>query len=279
MEYLDLKIENIDINIGLSKPIKICFFTDVHFDGYWEKDESFIYKCHPELLNKVKLFIEYHQPNVLLIGGDILDDEFSNPNPFFMWLRDLKVRRKYFVLGNHDIDNNGYKSNYEKLIKSARLYCPGSLLSNEIVYFSEYNLNVIGLNDYTVNKSIYLEDQDQNIPTIVMSHNPDLYFNLENIQECHKLFLFGHTHGHQSNFFGKKQLLKLLRYFNKFDFFNKIFKKSSQIKRWLSCIENDVFVSGLYQDKTKYIYVSPGLGTHRPGRFNCPPTITFFNLT
>ncbi len=282
---MELNVENISLHLDLKHPIKCIFVSDIHFDGYWEKGGRKIHKCPPELLNQIKLYVDYHNPEILFIGGDLMDDCNSNPYPFFSWLNDLKADHIYMVLGNHDLDNNGYKACTEDILLASNVYFGFNshvrILRDEEVKLDNYGLRVIGIDDYTTGSfpCLCLDYPDDTTPTIVLSHNPDTYELIqEGIDKNHRLFLFGHTHGHQSNFIGKAQFISLLKFLNKFKLFRKFFHSDSQIQRWIKCTKYDKYVSGLYEEYYHHVYVSQGIGTHPPGRYNCPPTLTVFEF-
>jgi predicted MPP superfamily phosphohydrolase len=91
---------------------------------------------------------------------------------------------------------------------------------------------------------------DNNLPGIILVHNPDAFTQLK--AHPGHLILAGHTHGAQIN---------LPWFRNRF------------------CrLENPRYKRGLFQEDGKMMYVSRGLGAVFPLRFNAPPEIVSMTL-
>ncbi len=125
--------------------------------------------------------------------------------------------------------------------------------NNALIGFGMNRINIVGLGDIMANQCIPEEafkGLSPQLPTIVLSHNPDSFPLLKLYPG--DLYLFGHTHGGQVNLplFWKK----------------------------ITPIRDKSLKSGLHQRGDKTLFISRGLGTTFPFRWFAPPQMTLFQF-
>lgn len=162
-----------------TKEVKILFFSDAHFGKWYDQ------KHLPMILTK----IEIANPDILICGGDFIDHYVRDKKrldieEIVSLLQQIKVPRKFAVMGNHD------HHVYVEIMERSGF----QLLKNEQVIVDE--MNIIGLEDFLCGKpsldGIKLNNDKTNIAII---HEPDAVDELN--KEYIDLFLSGHTHGGQ----------------------------------------------------------------------------------
>lgn len=245
-----LTIEYVNINSGLltdnADKLKILQFSDTHISKHFnEKDLSRTVKK----INKEK-------PDIVIFTGDLIDEynkyeNKDNIHKIWLILNEIKAPLgKYAVYGNHDY-GGGAEYVYTEIMENSGF----KLLKNENVYFKDYNINIIGLDDsifgkYNVNTISQMIDK--NSCNIVLSHEPDVisYFLEYNVD----LFLSGHSHGGQINLPFVESLPSLAQ---------KYIRGTYNFNNYRGTI----------------LYVNIGLGTSQlPMRFMAPPELTVFIL-
>ena len=195
MVACDMRLKTIYYNIDSDKietSITIAFVSDLHADWYGKKQKN--------LINA----IDGANPDVVLLGGDIFDDEKSYKNAE-VFLSEVSARYDcYYVTGNHeywsrDIDNIlGIVESYGITILSEKC---------EVVEINGQTVNICGVDD--VDADIYVsgskstetqikelgENVDFDNYTILLSHRPEIYDTYKKYQ--FDLVLCGHAHGGQ----------------------------------------------------------------------------------
>ena len=239
--YAGTKVPDVrEVNIvsdKISKPLRIVYLSDIH-----------IHRVIAD--NKVKAIVQKTNalnPDVVLLGGDIIDDDTQISAKTLALLKDLKAPSGiYFVTGNHEF-YNGYQASI------AALKAQGfKLLENDGVSLGE--VYVAGIPDLFSGQAYKKEADAQrafklasnNQYKILMSHTPS-DFNNETIFD---LEISGHTHGGQ------------------------IFPFHILTKAY------NPYLSGLYHlENGALIYVSNGAGQWGPQmRFGAESEITLINL-
>lgn len=221
----------------ISKPLRIAYLSDIH-----------IHRVIAD--NKVKNIVEKTNalsPDVILLGGDIIDDDTQISAQTLSLLKNLNAPLGvYFVTGNHEFYND-YKESIASLKAQGFL-----LLENDGVSLGEVYL--AGVPDLFSGQA-YQKKADvfqafklakNNQYKILMSHTPSDFDNAP----IFDLEVAGHTHGGQ------------------------IFPFHILTKAYNS------YLSGLYQlDNGGLIYVSNGAGQWGPQmRFGAESEITLINL-
>ncbi|NET43182.1 metallophosphoesterase [Okeania sp. SIO2B3] len=263
VDYLTLKITGLPNHL---QGTKLVHLTDFHYDGL---------RLSEWLLSEAIAITNEVEPDLILLTGDFITDE---PAPIY----DLVLRLKYLesragvyaVLGNHDEEYPGAR---DKVIDAfTRIDIP--ILLNQVVYPLGSGLALVGLEDYwssNFKPTTVMESIDEEVPRIVLSHNPDTAKVLQKWRI--DLQLSGHTHGGQIRlpFIGplpqyrepvRRLIPKFLRPFVPF------MDKCHRI------VEYWEWSQGLHQIGNNYLYVNRGLGTYFPGRLFCPPEVTVITL-
>jgi len=158
---------------------KIVFISDLHID----------FKFKNRFFSKIVEEIKCEKPDLLIIGGDMLDPGFKIDDEIYK-IKDLKIP-VVFVFGNHEyfygidetlevIKNLGFK-----------------LLREDFFVYGD--LNIIGFSDIKIEnfsfddvKKIVTKFYDNRKLNILVSHQP-LYFN-ELAKDYDFIMLSGHTH-------------------------------------------------------------------------------------
>ena len=155
-------------------------------------------------------------------------------------------------LGNHEIYAGA--ENYVQ-IEGARLGIHFLRSESRVMEFRGHKLNFAGV-DYQRRGSRYLTGAEKllepGMPNILLSHNPDVFPVAA--RQGFDLTLSGHTHGGQITVEYLEQFVNPARFVTR-------------------------YVSGLYTEDNKRVYVSRGLGTVGvPTRLGAPPELTVIRL-
>ena len=191
--YLTLRTEKLPAG---AKAVRIAFISDLHIGPHTGKDM---------LRNTVRTVLS-EKPDIILLGGDILDDSLQGrPGPMSA-LANLHAPYGVFsVLGNHD--GYGPVQRAMDFLKGAGI----TLLSNEIKEAGP--LSIIGIDDPHVSAQkgelMYdpmplLAAADRSRFTILLEHRPVMREEAAGLMD---LQLNGHTHGGQTIFL--KVLMRL----------------------------------------------------------------------
>ena len=182
--YRNPDVVNLDVEIEkpLEKPLRIVAVSDVHL-GYGTDQKA--------LQRYVKLINE-QQPDVILIGGDLIDNSIKPVVAQKMEeeLRELKAPLGiYMVAGNHEYIS-GEKECVEFLQQT-----PITLLSDSIATLS-CGVQIVGRDDLSNRRRKSLEslvaECDSSKPIIVLDHQP---YNLAKVDSLGVDLQFsGHTH-------------------------------------------------------------------------------------
>ncbi len=215
----------------------------------------------PEDFARLDLIIEMtnaEEPDLILLLGDYMigswNDRKANkasPRQIARQLSKLKAKHGVFaVLGNHDWWYDGHAIVSE--LKKAGI----RVLENETetVVINGEPLNIIGLPDNGTRSYMFRADAlpDPAIPAILMAHDPESFRKLD---LPYALTVSGHTHGGQVRFPGFGSMIT-------------------------PADLGTPYVSGLFSDGDRQLYVSRGLGTSiAKVRFMCTPEITVLKLS
>jgi hypothetical protein len=245
------------------KGTTITLISDIHSGPYMTEDTM---KEYAELINDLN-------SDLIMIPGDLTNSQKGEVLSFAAAFKNLKAKYGiYATLGNHD-----YFSDPEYIAKVIYNDTPLRLLRNksDIIAINGANLAVIGSEDTrdsgTKQNDLilkYILDAENDakekvavmninyseIPKILLTHKPYIFDNLENSDA--DLVLSGHTHGGQV-----------------------VFASVGDYSLSFASLANK-YVSGLYSNGNKQLYISRGIGTvGLPLRVNCPPEITVITLT
>ncbi len=263
-----LKVETVAIAIANLVPnkVKISHLTDFHYDGKRLSDR---------LLRQAITASNRWEPDLVVLTGDFVTDDPQPITHLVRFLKHLESRHGvYAVLGNHDL----HYPHSRTLITETLSHIGIHTLWNEVAHpIAGGNLQLLGMPDYW-DRAFCVAAAMANVnvsqPCLVLSHNPDsvLEFSAYPIA----LQLSGHTHGGQIVIPGMGPVLARLA--------------DWQPPRWLlhsmpseraNChkvVKHWEWAEGLHRVGQQHLYVNRGLGTYMPGRFNCPPEVTWLEL-
>ena len=222
--------------------MKIVFLTDLHIDRM--RDPQWLV----QLVEKVNSL----SPDLILLGGDLLDGRFEDIHPLLLPLRDLKAKNGvYGVPGNHE-----YYSGYDQWMKFLAEDCKIKMLINTSCRPGG-DITLMGIADYAGKKfrrpvpnfRKAFKGVETSDKVILLSHRPDLAREAEKLEVM--LQISGHTHG--GMLWGLDKIVARL---------------------------NGGFVSGKYTRGNTQIYVSDGTGIWGgfPVRLTAPAEITLITL-
>ena len=228
---------------------RIVFFTDTHFGALY--DEKHIERI-VEMINGL-------DADIVIFGGDLIDNYARDKGILDMEYFQEAFSRieakvgKYAVFGNHDYGGGAIRI-YETFMND----CGFLVLDDEAVFLEEFNIEIIGFDDYLLGQS---EEDFYHIQSdefhLIVTHEPVISKLIEGSGE--NFILSGHTHGGQVSVpFITKKLLP-----NGSDQFVKGFYS----------------MNGMETDASTQMYVSSGIGlTKYPFRFFNIPEIIEINL-
>ena len=247
-ERLVVKEITVETEMDIEK-CRIVFFTDTHFGALYDEKH----------IERIVEMINERDADIVIFGGDLLDNYARDKEILDMeYLQEelsgieAKVG-KYAVFGNHDYGGGAIRI-YEDFMNN----CGFHVLNDEIVFLEEFNIEIIGFDDYLLGQTEadFYHIQSEYFHLIAM-HEPITSKFIESTGE--NFILSGHTHGGQVSvpFFTKKLLPN----------------------------GSDQFVKGFYSmngtetDTATQVYVSSGIGlTKYPFRFLNVPEIIEVNL-
>lgn len=236
---------------GTTEPVKLLHLSDLHASGVVSLD--YIESAISRALT--------WEPDVICLTGDFVTQRFTQAKEFTKLLRRLSDTAPCFAtLGNHDGgqwsgEHGGYAdiSWITDVLTESRI----RLLHNSTTRIRVRGrpLQFVGIGDtWAANLDVEsaFRAVDSQIPTVLLSHNPDLKDAVAS--RDWKLMLSGHTHGGQ------------LRV------------------PWLGAtpfapVRDKRFVAGLHPWNERWIHVTKGVGNVYGMRINCPPEVSFLTLT
>lgn len=187
---------------SIQQPVKIAWLTDLQL-GTHKKDKW---------LEKIIVKLDKIKPDLILLGGDLIDNEgtFEDESQYFEPLRKLVGHYPiYYLMGNHEYGIGGASRGHpewqtgdrsEDLIKKMN-ELGISPLRNQLICLNIKNqpLCIFGADDFWGRSVNFdeLKNWNQSTPLIFATHNPDAIklwpANIKNPD----LALAGHTHGGQ----------------------------------------------------------------------------------
>ncbi len=183
---IDITTFNIK-NKKIDKDIKIVFLSDLH-------NRNLLFKL-TQIINNIK-------PDIIICGGDMINEDISKTNNFLSLTKIFDNYKTYYSFGNHEevLDDDELEK-YIKIINGTKII----LLNNKNISLSK-NIELYGfVNDINTykkfNKTIvdkdYIENKigvlDTKKYNIMIAHNPlefDSYVDYKP-----DLVLSGHVHG------------------------------------------------------------------------------------
>lgn len=277
-----LKTNKFTIKCSVEGNLKIAAFSDLHFnpslsDKFLAKITSQVMKFKPDLIFFLGDF---------LCDGHLYQKErlekflntFSAPLGCFAVLGNHDYAEPVSINEHGEYDITERESHFSKAftrifnnielkaISTERalnvkdhdelidlLYStPFKLLNNHSEVVGD-SVNIVGLGEYSLGKAhpkIAFKHYCENLPGIVLVHNPDMIPRLEEFPG--QIILCGHTHGGQINL-------------------PWIWKK-------LTVMEHLKYKEGLIEENGKTLYITRGVGSVKQFRWNAPPELCLITL-
>ena len=226
--------------------IRLLLLTDLHSCKYGKNQEV------------LKRMIDDQHPDIILLGGDIVDDDAPQAGAFEL-LSFIGIKYKtFYVSGNHE-----HMSKKIKQIKNDVRNCNITVLEGdtEKLDINGNKINICGIDDPDVGKRKHKEQVekcgqniDKDVFTVLISHRPEL-IDIYN-KYPFDLVVAGHAHGGQFAF--------------PFILPNGLYAPNQGVF--------PKYTNGMYSLKNGKLVVSRGLGKNRPYLipriFNNPEIIT-----
>lgn len=197
--FLDIKINEYNIKTTkIAKNTKIVFLSDLHIGPL--VDEKYV-------RNVVRL-VNTENPDVVILGGDILDDNIQNSTKALEELSGLKAKNAiFYALGNHEYFY-GEKQSLDTFQSLGFL-----TLENNTFVLEKLGINISGIYDFmglrkgelSPNLNGFKKSENFNI---LISHQPKVISEPNFNQDMFDLVLSGHTHCGQIFPFGLLVLLQ-----------------------------------------------------------------------
>jgi hypothetical protein len=220
---------------------RVLLVTDIHVGPF----------VRPEAVRRVLARLQSVAPDLVLLGGDLATARVDEFPPCAAAFRALRAPLGVFaVLGNHD-HYTGDPAALRAMVEG----CGIPVLHNRSVVLERGAGRVVlaGVDDMHAgfpDLGAALAGAPAGLPVILLSHNPDIFF--EAIERGVALVLSGHTHGGQIRVPGLPVLVRMSRY--RLD-------------------------EGPYEADGARLVVSRGLGvTGVPLRLACPPEAVLVRL-
>lgn len=249
----DFTLYDVDLQLDKMDPstdgFKIIQLSDLHAGGF----------ISSKPMGRAREIINSINPDLIVITGDFVN--FS-PDEMKIISSELKLLRSkngvFACLGNHD--HYMKPEDHDKLISEIR--------NSDIVLMNNENsrlnlngqlINLIGVDNINKRQSfgdldIAMNGIDNDIPTVLMCHDPVNWEPDIQMRKNIDLTLSGHTHGGQFAVELMGEYLSPVRIFSK-------------------------YYAGLYSNGNQHLYVNRGIGTTGPPvRVGVPPEITLFNI-
>lgn len=174
----------------ISTPIRVALITDLE-SCYYGKNQETIVKA-----------MEKNEPDLVLYGGDIFDDQLDFENAIILVQRLAKSYPCYYVTGNHDLWSGEIQTVFEILTDNGVTILDGT---QEIIEINGEKIQLCGVSDSDavryipnhegVQAQLDKLELDPELYTILLAHRPEEITRYE--QYPFDLVLAGHAHGGQ----------------------------------------------------------------------------------
>ncbi|MGD0276472.1 MAG: metallophosphoesterase [Syntrophales bacterium] len=233
-----------EFTLPFGHPLRVVHLTDIH---------AGIYMTPKEIRRYAEQVIAL-QPDLFVLTGDFISNSISFLPGCLEEMALVHARYGTFAtLGNHEHWFGGL-SKFRMIFRQYRI----QLLQNshQLIQTERGTFAVAGIDDLRTghpNLSAALRGLDSVIPTLLLSHRPEIF--PQTVAYGIPLTLAGHYHGGQIKLSLPGGNISLAHLWTRYP-------------------------EGLYRINTSHLYVSRGIGTtFTPVRLNAPPEVTLFHLT
>lgn len=173
----------------LSQPVRIALLTDLHSCFFGENQKDLIAAIHAQ------------QPDLILMAGDIADDELPHDGTIELLKGIAGQYPAFYVSGNHEV----WSGEIETIKMLFRAYGVAVLEGAcQTVEIAGQSLNICGVDDPDAGDEEDFDRQlesafdaiDDSSYTILLSHRPERFAQAAAYPAC-DLVLSGHAHGGQ----------------------------------------------------------------------------------
>lgn len=181
-------------------PLKLLLITDIHTGIFLQ----------PATLSRITERLMQTQPDLVLIGGDLVTGHVSEATPCLAALGTFSAAPlgAWFCFGNHDY----FGGDPEELVQN--LAASGiKTLRNESVRLRHHDGYFVlgGVDDLLLGKPDWRRlEAAYGVPHLLLAHNPDHFY--EAVARGVPLMLSGHTHGGQIRFPAGPPIVRQSRY-------------------------------------------------------------------
>lgn len=183
-----LTVRNYEIESNkINDRLRIAFIADLH-SCYYGEDQTELLNC-----------IDEQRPDIILFGGDIVDDDLPYENALLVLQATAEKYPCYYVSGNHEFWSGEIGSIKKKIAEYGITVLEGQ---SETVAINGQSINICGVDDAEIGESIFMQQIEeaaaQAAParfTVFMAHRPE-YIEAY-LQYDFDLVLSGHAHGGQ----------------------------------------------------------------------------------
>ena len=183
-----IAVRNYEIESNkINDPVRIAFVTDLH-SCYYGEGQAELLSC-----------IENQKPDMILLGGDIIDDVLPYENAVTVLKALAEKYPCYYVSGNHEYWSGNIDTIKQMIVGYGIDVLEGR---SEIVRINEQRINICGVDDPEIGEHTYMQQilkaegqADPTLFTIFMAHRPE-YIDTY-LQYDFDLILSGHAHGGQ----------------------------------------------------------------------------------
>lgn len=190
----DVRLKTVTYTIEsdkISNQVRIALITDLHSCAYGEGQKHLIRA------------IEKKNPDIILLGGDICDDEIPHVNTEAL-LKSISSKYPcFYVTGNHEF----WSDDVESILDMFRTYHVTVLQGSfQTIEAQNEKINICGIDDPEVERysgdfvitqqlEAVKKANDNELYTILLAHRPEL--NARYRQYGFDLIMCGHAHGGQ----------------------------------------------------------------------------------
>ncbi len=162
--------------------IRIAYLSDIHTGDQLPQKQ----------LERVTRLLSHERPDVILIGGDMVEREASTIGQLKAWKSLMAPLGIFAILGNHDYEDR------PKLIREmyAKLGWIDATNTRFTITKGGASIELMGTDDtFFGHPDVELLHSAHTLPRIVLAHSPDTMLDLQPGDA--NLVLAGHTHGGQ----------------------------------------------------------------------------------